>query len=124
MGQRTDSICFKVNFSGFTTIVFSMVRWRDGQFCSRGSKSCPPVLSGVFQRNYLIDRNGNGGLVRSLSGPQSQGCRPLNFFQEDIKSVTSDDLHVIARFHGHLLLSWRALGRVWALHSAPRPPSL
>jgi hypothetical protein len=28
MGHRTDNICFKVSFSGFTTTVFSMVDWK------------------------------------------------------------------------------------------------
>src|SRR5271155_3899351 len=34
MGQRTDNICFKVSFPGFTTILFNMMGWRDGQSCS------------------------------------------------------------------------------------------
>ena len=34
MGHRTDNFCFKVSFPDFTTIVFSIGGWSDGQSCS------------------------------------------------------------------------------------------
>lgn len=64
IGHRTDSICFKVSFAGFTAIVFTMVVLRDGQSCSgdlewfqNRNRASPTRLFCVFQRNYLMDRN-------------------------------------------------------------------
>ena len=57
-----------------------------------------PIL--FFQRYYFVDRNGQGGFVWTFRATCSKGCRPLNFFQEHIKPVSANDLHVISLFHG------------------------
>src|SRR5580698_7033534 len=41
MGQRTDNICFKVSFPGFTATLFNMVGRKDGQSCSRDFRTVP-----------------------------------------------------------------------------------
>jgi len=56
-----------------------------------------------FQRHYLIYRNGQGGCVWTLRATYSKGCRSLNFVQEYVKAVFSNDLYVIFLFHDLLL---------------------
>jgi len=51
----------------------------------------------------LIYGNGQGGCVWTFRTTDPQGCRSLNFFQEYIKSVSSNDLYVISLFHDLLL---------------------
>ena len=124
IGQRTDRICFKVSFSDFTAIVFNIGRLTDGQSCSgafdwlqNGNRNpgvecrmleavvarlklCPPDLFCGFQGDYLLDWNRQSGLVGVFRTAQANSGRALSFFQEDIKSVSSDDLDVISGLHG------------------------
>lgn len=112
IGQRTDNMCPNVSFSAFTLILFSIAILRHGQSCSLGLHlhqsgnriGKPGSLCGFFQRNHLIYRNDQSGHVQTFRATCSKSCRPLFFFQEFIKPVSSEDLDVISLFHGGSLL--------------------
>jgi hypothetical protein len=58
-----------------------------------------------FQRNYPTHRNGQSGCVWTFRTTYAKCCRSLEFFQEYIKTVSSNNLYVVSVFHGSLLWS-------------------
>jgi hypothetical protein len=78
------------------------VLWRISSAAHRNLFELIRLLSHLFcffQRYYPIYRNGQGGYIWAFRTTDSKGCHSLNFFQEYIKAVSSNDFYVISRFH-------------------------
>jgi hypothetical protein len=53
-----------------------------------------------FQRDHPGHGNVQGGFVHVFHSACTQDCRPLHLSEENIETIFSNDLYVIALFHG------------------------